>query len=76
MDYDKTYKFREIEKIGKRARGGKELRRHLSGARLTRAQAILAACYDCSGYYSDGRADCDMPDCPLYGYMPYKSKLK
>jgi hypothetical protein len=63
----------DIEKYGQTARGMKELIKHLSGERLTFKEAIHAKCYDCSGYYSDGKVDCKMPDCPSYGFMPYRT---
>ena len=36
--------------------------------------AILAKCYECLYDYADGRYSCEMPDCPLYNWMPYKNK--
>ncbi len=39
---------------------------------MTRAQAIRAKCYDCMGGYVDGKRDCEIPRCPLYGFMPYR----
>jgi hypothetical protein len=56
------------------ARGRNELKKHLNGGRLTFKQAILAKCYDCMGFYADGKADCAIPECPLYPVMPYGSK--
>ena len=53
------------------SRGATMLERHLSGARLTRGEAILAKCADCSGHYIDGRVDCGVHTCPLYPFMPY-----
>jgi len=65
-----------IEKHGKTARGRQELIKHLEGERLTLKQAVNARCYDCMGYYSDGKLDCGMSKCPLHPFMPYnKSKL-
>ncbi len=55
-----------------KARGNKELKKHLLGDRLTQRQAILAKCADCMGYYFDGKVDCQLPDCPLYAFMPYR----
>ncbi|RPI50786.1 MAG: hypothetical protein EHM49_08065 [Deltaproteobacteria bacterium] len=55
-----------------KARGNKELKKYLLGARLTQRQAILAKCADCMGYYLDGRLDCEIEDCPLYPFMPYR----
>lgn len=62
----------DIEKYGQTARGKKELIRHHCGERLTFKEAIQAKCYDCVGYYSDGKNDCKISDCPLYGFMPYR----
>ena len=57
---------------GIRAIGRKELTRHLEGKRLTSRQSIFAKCYDCMGGYVDGRFTCNIPQCPLYPYMPYR----
>jgi len=54
-----------------KARGNKELRKHLMGDRLNKRQAILAKCADCQGLYADGRLDCQIPECPLYPFTPY-----
>ena len=62
-----------LKKHGKSAQGRKELLKHFNGGKLTRKQAILANCYDCTCYYADGRKDCKMSECPLYPYMPYSS---
>ena len=61
-----------IEKVGMKARGRAEMFKHLDGGELTRGAAIKAKCYDCMGWYSDGKMDCLQPDCPLYSFMPYK----
>jgi len=47
--------------------------RHLQGKKLTPQQAILAKCSDCMADYCDGRVDCNVPECPLYPWMPYSS---
>jgi hypothetical protein len=60
-----------IRKYGKTARGQKELLKHLSGERLTLKQAVNAYCYDCAGFYSDGKVDCNMPHCSLHPFMSY-----
>ena len=60
-----------IRKDGLKARGKEELITHLQGGRLTHRQAIQAHCYDCMGYFADGRADCEMPRCPLYPFMNF-----
>lgn len=66
----------EIDKYGKSAKGRKELINHLSGERLTARQAILAKCYECMGLYVDGKVDCEIQDCPLYPFMPYRKGEK
>ena len=38
----------------------------------TRAASILAHCWQCLGYYEDGKTDCENVKCPLYPFMPYK----
>lgn len=62
----------DIERYGLKAKGRTELVRHLQGRQISRGQAILAKCYDCMGYYADGKCDCSIPSCPLYGYMVYR----
>jgi hypothetical protein len=37
----------------------------------TRKEAILQHCWQCVGFYQDGKLDCENPRCPLYSYMPY-----
>lgn len=67
----------EIKKIGILTKGKKYLINHLKGKRLTQAQAILAHCYDCMGYYSDGRQDCKATQCALYPLMTFNpNKIK
>lgn len=63
-----------IEKDGMSARGKSEMVKYLNGKELTRGQAIKAKCYDCSGYYGDGKIDCKVTTCPLYQYMPYRDR--
>jgi hypothetical protein len=55
--------------------GGKtNLLKHYNGDPLTHKQAIIAKCADCMGFYIDGRCDCGMSSCPLYGFQPYRGK--
>jgi hypothetical protein len=62
---------------GKTAKGKKEILKHLSGQRLTLKQAVYAKCYDCAGFYADGKQDCKMPHCSLYPFMAYnKNRVK
>ena len=64
-------RIESIRKHGKAARGQKELIGHLEGDRLTLKQAVNAHCYDCTGFYSDGKVDCGMKHCSLHPFMPY-----
>lgn len=67
----------DVRKNGRQhAKGRKELLAHLEGTQLTQRQMIQAKCYDCTGYYADGKQDCSMPDCPLYPLMPYRKGEK
>ena len=55
-------------------KGKKELLRHLQGGKpLTRAEALVAKCYDCMCGYEGGESkDCLAYMCPLYDFQPYK----
>lgn len=64
----------DIKRYGKTARGQKELLKHLSGQKLTFKQAVFAKCYDCAGFFADGKVDCNMPKCPLHPFMTYNQK--
>jgi hypothetical protein len=65
-----------INENGKEAKGRRELIRHFYGERNTIRQMVLAKCYDCMGYFSDGKDDCGMELCPLYPIMAYRSGEK
>lgn len=67
-------KIDSIKKYGITASGRRELLKYLEGARITQRQAILAKCYDCMAFYTDGKGDCKLLDCPLYPFMPYGTK--
>jgi hypothetical protein len=58
------------------AKGRAELIKHRSGKKLSYKQAVLAKCNECCGFYADGKLDCQIPDCPLYGFMPYRTTNK
>lgn len=61
-----------IEEKGLLSKGKKSLLKHLEGGKLGRKEAMDAKCYDCMGYFADGRADCGVKNCPLYDFRPYK----
>jgi len=60
-----------IEQYGKTAQGKKEILKHLEGQRLTLKQAVNAHCFDCMGFYADGKQDCKISKCPLHPFMAY-----
>jgi len=68
--------LRDINQFGKKAVGRRELLEYLNGGTISKKAAILAKCFDCCGYYDAGRIDCEIPDCPLYPFMPYGKKKK
>jgi hypothetical protein len=66
----------EIEKHGTESSGKNAMLKYLKGETIIhRAAAVKAKCFECCGYYADGRVDCENNDCPLYPYMPYRGKL-
>jgi len=66
-----------IKKQGKTAKGKNEYLNYMEyGTRLSPKQAILANCYQCLGFYMDGKNDCEIPDCPLYPFMPYRKDVE
>lgn len=68
-----TGRIKSIRRHGKAARGQKELLKHLSGDRLTLKQAVNARCYDCTGFFADGKVDCGLKHCPLHPFMAYNT---
>ncbi len=56
-------------------KGSKELRKYKETHEpLSRSIAIICKCCECMSDYVDGREDCNIIDCPLYPYMPYRKK--
>ena len=62
----------KIAQGGKMRTGKNQLIKYLKGGRLTRQQAIKAKCYECNGLGESN--ECDIEECSLYPYSPYKSK--
>lgn len=58
------------------SRGASLYVKYLKGNKLTPQQSIVAQCCHCSGFFWDGRVDCENPLCPLYSYMPYRASRK
>ena len=71
--------IKDVQRFGIRAKGRTERIKFLEGKSLTRAEAMLANCYECTGGYADGARDCKIENCSMYHYMPYakrKDKVK
>lgn len=65
-----------IKKHGKKAKGKKEYIEYLeTGKKLPPKKAILANCYQCMGCYDSGKVDCEIVDCVLYPYQPYRKGI-
>lgn len=62
--------MRSAEK-GKGRCGKSQYIKYLKGKRLTRSASIKAKCYECDGMGESGK--CDMDDCSLFPYSPYKA---
>ena len=69
---DKLY----YAKKGLQSQGRTAYLKYLETGNISLKNAVLAKCYECMGYFADGRKDCEMPDCPLYPYMLYGEKWK
>lgn len=51
--------------------GLSELKKYLSGGKLSAKQAIAAKCNECCCNYTDGRVSCGVYTCPLFDFHPY-----
>ena len=69
-------RIESIKKYGKEAQGRRELIKYLEGGKLTLKGMIKGNCYDCMGYFVDGKVDCEMPLCALYPLMSYRKGEK
>lgn len=63
--------YEEVDEHGINTRDKKYLLAHLNKDKLSPSQAIHAKCYECMGYYIDGKQDCGIKDCPLYPFFRY-----
>lgn len=65
-------KKHEVTMKGKKSGGMTNYLKYLSGRKIGLKGAVLAKCFDCCGFYADGRMDCKIQDCPLYPWQPYR----
>jgi uncharacterized protein YjdB len=70
----KTTLYEMIDHDGLSAIGKTHLLKHIDGGKLSRKEAMQAKCYDCMGYFIDGRADCRIKNCPMFDYRPFKDR--
>ena len=68
---EKTELLKAI-KTGKGSKGQSYYRKFLNGGSVTYKGAVLAKCFECMGYYTDGRIDCGDTSCPLSPFRPYQ----
>jgi hypothetical protein len=62
-----------VTKHGMKAQGKREYIECLeTGKKLLPMKAIKAQCYQCTNAYMDTKIDCEIKECPLYPYMPYR----
>ena len=40
--------------------------------KMTYKLACLYECHSCMGEYFDGKMDCEIINCPIYSFMPYR----
>ena len=66
-------RIEDVKKAGQ-FRGRKELLAYFQGKQISRAAAMAAYCFDCMGYFDNGKEDCENPECPLYPWMAYGSR--
>ncbi len=66
----------DVEEYGSKSKGQKELINYLKGETLSRTQAMVAKCYECCNGFVDGRVDCKVTSCPMYGFMQYNPNKK
>ena len=65
--------LKQVKRIGTESKGKREYIKYLEGKKITRTEAMYAFCYECQGYYKDGRVDCENENCPMYPFMQYSS---
>jgi hypothetical protein len=72
---DAPMRLKQVE--GAKATYGRAcLLKLLKGSKLTRRESQAAFCCECMGLYADKVCDCEMCECPMYEYMPYRKDRK
>ncbi len=55
--------------------GRKHYLRYINGDFISRSEAMLAKCSECTAFFADGLEDCKVYDCSLYPWQPYKKNI-
>jgi hypothetical protein len=76
MQDAKQQRMEDVEKLGSTAQGKSEYLKYLNGERLSASQAIKSKCYDCMGWFADGRECCTSPECALFPFQPYNANKR
>jgi hypothetical protein len=64
----------DIKKYGLTVRGRREYLKYLNKEKITLRQAVAAHCYDCQGFFADGRTPCPDELCPLWPWSQFRNK--
>ena len=51
-----------------------KIQKMIEAKKTSLKSAVRAMCWECMGYWNDGKNDCECFRCPLYNWMPYRSK--
>lgn len=62
----KKKKLIELEDCNRQSAGKNRWMEYLKGRKITRKDAILAKCCQCTDYFKYGREECETVVCPLY----------
>lgn len=69
-----------IDSYGPTFQGKREIIKLYKGEPISAREAIRAKCYDCMGFFQDGKGDCTSSDacslCPLYPFYPFSTAAR
>lgn len=80
LKFDENFTNQQAKQKEKSAKKGasspnkKSFLKFINGKPIAWRDAGQAMCYECMGYFEDGKIDCYGYDCPLYPFYPYKNK--
>jgi len=76
LSTERQRRAQEIRREGTQTRGQHLYLKFLEGNKITLREAVYAYCYDCQGWYADGKAACTDPLCPLFAWAPFTHAKK